>query len=174
MPSNQENWHRGQNSLEPVSYSFCWIEEKYFETKSTSGWPSHFFGLYILSKHIFILRGKIYWWRLLLLFVRWADSGGWSLPASFSRAPAHNPLLMKIRVWARTSRVCQRGTFSPLILGLGTFWNKQLHVCLLCGLDFSVLWFEKRVSPGNKHWLTGLVLHVVFWVLGLQLLVAYD
>ena len=86
MPSKQENWHRGQNSLEPVSYSFCWIEEKYFETKSTSGWPSHLFGLYILSTHIFIRKGKIYWWRLLLLFVRWADSGGWSVGASFASA----------------------------------------------------------------------------------------
>ena len=91
-----------------------------------------------------------------------------------SRAPVLNPLSVKIRVWARTSRVCQRATFSPLILGWGTFWNVQLYMCLPCGLDFSVLWFEKRVFSGNKDRLTGLVLHVVFWVLGLQLLVAYD
>ena len=38
-----------------------------------------------------------------------------------SRAPAYNPLSIKIRVGARTSRVCQRGTFSLLILGWGTF-----------------------------------------------------
>ena len=37
-----------------------------------------------------------------------------------------------------------------------------------------MFWFEKRVFSGNKHRLTGLVLHVVSWVLGLQLLAAYD
>ena len=163
MPSNQENGHNGQNSLEHVSYSFRWIEVKYFETKSTSGWPHS--SLYVEER----FTGGVYCFFLFDELTREVDQS-----MRLSRAPAYNPLSMKIRVWARTSRVCQRGTFSPLILGLGTFWNKQLHVCLLCGLDFSVLWFEKRVFPGNKHRLTGLVLHVVFWVLGLQLLVAYD
>jgi len=86
MPANQENWHHGQNSLGHVSYSFRWIEVKYFETKSISRWPSCLFGLYIPSTHISIRRGKIYWWRLLLLFVRWADSEGWSVGASFAHA----------------------------------------------------------------------------------------
>lgn len=172
MPADQENWHRGQNSLEYVSYSFRWTEVKYFETKTTSGWPSCPFGLYILSTHIFIRKGKIscgvYYFFLFDEPTREVDQS-----VRLSRAPAYNPLSMKIRVCARTSRVCQRGTFSPLILGWGTFWNKQLYVCLLCGLDFSVFSFEKRVFSGNKHRLTGLVLHVVFWVLGLQLLAAY-
>ena len=171
MPAYQENWHNGQNSLEHVSYSFRWIEVKYFETKTTSGWPSCPFGLWVrtslYAKERFT--GGVYYFFLFDERTLEVDQS-----MRLSRAPAYNPLSMKIRVWARTSRVCQRGTFSPLILGWGTFWNKQLYVCLLCGLDFSVFWFEKRVFSGNKHRLTGLVLHVVFWVLGLQLLAAYD
>lgn len=159
MPGTQENWHHGQNSLEHV-YFFRWIEVKFFWKNQPLGGLAAFL-VYIYRVHTSLyveerFIGGIYYF--FLFDTREVDQS----VVRLSRAPACNPLSMKLRVWARTSRVCQRGTFSPLAWGWGTFSNKQLYVCpsVLAWFFSSLVWETCRF--GNKHRLTGLVLHVVF------------